>query len=88
MDEPTQRHLRLALHRFLDLCRDARMHELEPDLRTWLHGVEMYAWECLAEYRRAEAAEQGRMFANCLRLEQTARRLTGVLSPERRSLVA
>ena len=84
MDEPTQRHLRLALHRFLDLCQDARTHQLEPDLRTWLHSVEMYAWECLAEYRRADAAQQGRILANCLRLEQTARRLTGILSPERR----
>jgi hypothetical protein len=44
----------------------------------------MYAWECLAEYRRADAAQQGRILANCLRLEQTARRLTGILSPERR----
>jgi hypothetical protein len=88
MDDPTQRHLRLALHRFLDLCRDARGRELEPDLRSWLHKVEMYAWACLAEYRHVDATQQGRLFANCLRLEQTARRLTGTLSQERRSVAA
>jgi hypothetical protein len=81
MDQSPQRNLRLALHRFLDLCRDARARDLNPEVRTWLSKVELSAWGCLAQYRHAELAQQDRLLAHCLRLEDKTRRLTGIFLP-------
>ena len=49
MDHHLQHLLRLALHQFLDLCRDVRGIDLDAGTRDALSKAELYAWKCLAE---------------------------------------
>jgi hypothetical protein len=88
MGQPIEQDLRLALHRLLDLCRDARASDLDAAVRDWLSTVELHAWACLGQYRHADAARQSRLLAYCLQVEENARHLTGFPSTDPRRLAA
>jgi hypothetical protein len=82
MDQSPERTLKLALHRFLDLCRDARLVGVNAEIRTWLDDIELHAWACLAKYRFADPAQQSRLLEHCVTLERKVRRLTGIYPSE------
>jgi hypothetical protein len=80
--------LRLALHRLLDLCRDARPRDLDAAIREWFSTVELHAWACLGQYRYADTAQQRRLLAYCLQVEQKARHSIGIPSADERRSAA
>ena len=82
MDQSPERDLKLALHRFLDLCRDSRLAGLNLEARTWLNQIELHAWGCLAKYRFADPAQQSRLLQHCTKLEVKVRHLTGIYGSE------
>jgi hypothetical protein len=88
MGNPIHQDLRLALHRLLDLCRDARARDLDAAVWAWFSTVELHAWACLGQYRYADAARQSRLLGYCLQVEENARRLDGISSRDERRRAA
>jgi hypothetical protein len=82
MDHSLQSELRLALHAFLDLCREARGWDLSLDAQHWLSRAELYGWECLAKYREIDPSQQTRLLGNCVELETKVRHLASIHLPK------
>jgi hypothetical protein len=61
------------LHRFLDLCRDARGLKLDPHTRDLISKAELSAWACLSRYRFASPDQQRRLLERCVELEKRVR---------------
>ena len=77
MNDRLQHLLRLALHQFLDLCRDMRGLDLDRDTRYALSKAELYAWKWLGEYRHADPDQQSRLLRHCIELEKRVRLWVG-----------
>jgi hypothetical protein len=88
MDDRLQHLLRLALHQFLDLCRDVRGLDLDPGTRDALSKAELYAWKWLGQYRQADPDQQSRVLRHCIELEKRVRLWVGPQLPEDRQLAA
>jgi hypothetical protein len=88
MDDRLQHLLWLALHQFLDLCRDLRDLELDPGTREALSKAEMYAWKWLGEHRHADPAQQSRVLRHCIELEKRVRVWVGPRLPHDQQLAA
>ena len=88
MDDRLQHLLRLALHQFLDLCRDVRGLDLDPNTRDALSKAEQYAWKWLGEYRHADPDQQRRLLGRCIELEKRVRLWIGPQLRDDRELAA
>jgi hypothetical protein len=88
MDDRIQQLLWLALHQFLDLCRDMRGLDLDRDTREALSKAEMYGWKWLGEYRHTAPDQQTRLLRHCIELEKRVRLWVEPQLPEDRQLAA
>ena len=88
MDDRIQQLLRLALHQLLDLCRDMRGLDLDPNTRAALSKAELYGWKWLGEYRHTAPDQQSRLLRRCIELENRVRLWIGPQLLEDQKLAA